>query len=67
MPCSEEVTNYGTIAELKVTPGATQAPKRVDYDRRAPPGGVGYYVYQMDSDPNELFLAVVFESKVERR
>lgn len=55
---------YGTIARMKVKPGGLEALKQIgETDRTMPPGMVTQYVYQMDADPNELYLVVVFESK----
>jgi quinol monooxygenase YgiN len=54
---------YGTIAKLKVKPGSAQAFKQTFSAMTAPPGRVTHYIYQMDTDPNELYLVVVFASK----
>jgi quinol monooxygenase YgiN len=56
---------YGTIAKLKVKPGQVEAMKShmASVSSRQAPGFVSVNVYQMDADPNELYLAVVFESK----
>ena len=54
---------YGTIARMKVKPGGLEALKQMSEDMPAPPGAVTSYIYQMDADPNELYLVVVFESK----
>jgi quinol monooxygenase YgiN len=54
---------YGTIARLKVKPGGLEALKQMSEDRTASPGSVASYIYQMDADPNELYLVAVFESK----
>jgi quinol monooxygenase YgiN len=52
---------YGTIAKMKVKPGALQALR--DMESRKPEGMVASYVYQMDNNPQELWMAVIFESK----
>ena len=54
---------YGTIARLKVKPGSVGAFKQMFGAMASPLGRVTHYIYQMDADPNELYLVVVFESK----
>jgi len=58
-------TMYGTVARLRIKAGmdgAFQAESKRQEARQIP-GGVASYVYQMDRDPNEFFLVVIFESK----
>jgi quinol monooxygenase YgiN len=52
---------YGTIARMKTKPGALELLKKLEM--RQPKGLVGSYIYQMDADPNELWMVVMFESK----
>jgi hypothetical protein len=52
---------YGTIARMKTKPGALELLKKLE--TRRPKGLIGSYVYQMDADPNELWMVVMFESK----
>jgi quinol monooxygenase YgiN len=56
---------YGTVARLRVKPGLEA--KFVELGRAFEamhiPGHVTTYVYQMDSDPNEFYMAVVFTDK----
>jgi quinol monooxygenase YgiN len=57
---------YGTVARMKIKPG--QMERFLEVARRDEPqdpsaGLVASYVYRMDSDPNELLLAVVFRDK----
>jgi quinol monooxygenase YgiN len=52
---------YGTIARMKTKPGAMELLKKLEM--RRPKGFLGSYVYQMDADPNELWMVVMFESK----
>jgi quinol monooxygenase YgiN len=57
---------YGTVARCKIKPG--QMERFVEVARRdeaqdAGAGLVASYVYRMDADPNELYLAVVFRDK----
>jgi hypothetical protein len=53
---------YGTIARLKVKPGALDKISNME-DERHPEGYVGTFVYQSDKDPNEIWMAVLFEDK----
>ena len=54
---------YGTIAKLRVKPGKIEELKQWA-DRSEPPlGGVSIIAYQMDADPSELYMAVLFESR----
>ena len=52
---------YGTIARMKTKPGALELLKKLEM--RQPKGFIGSYIYQMDADPNELWMVVMFESK----
>ncbi len=56
---------YGTIAKLRVKPGKLDAMKShmASVASRPGLGFVSGYVYQMDANPNELYLVVMFESK----
>jgi quinol monooxygenase YgiN len=58
---------YGTVARMKFKPGMAQQFMQMRLQqgdqRRAAAGSVGVYVYQMDQDPNEVYLVVMFESK----
>ena len=57
---------YGTVARMKVKSGQLDALKqRLDsFDtNRRPKGYLGELVYQMDSNPNEVMLAVFLDSK----
>lgn len=56
---------YGTVARLTAKPGSREALDEISRQVREdkPPGLVASYIYQMDSDPNEYYLAVVFESR----
>ncbi len=57
---------YGTIARLKVKPGALPALKNMSEDaRRRVAGYIGSFVYQMDKDPDEIYMVVLFNSKQE--
>ena len=56
---------YGTIARMKVKPGMEQALEKLstEFEDREVPGSIGFYIYRMDNDPNELYMAVIFESR----
>lgn len=57
---------YGTVAHMKVKPGKLDDLKKqmTDFDmNRRPKGYLGEIIYQMDSNPNEIMLAVFFDSK----
>lgn len=56
---------YGTIARMRLKPGM-EAEFREDMTRYSSDlvrGYVSTTVYRMDSDPNEVFMAVVFKDK----
>jgi quinol monooxygenase YgiN len=56
---------YGTVARLLLKPGAYEQFMALgrEIEAQGIPGWVGEYVYRSDSNPDELFMAVVFESK----
>jgi quinol monooxygenase YgiN len=57
---------YGTIARMKIKPGSLDALTSLTSSMEGDLAGVGWLsstIYQSDGDPNELWLAVVFESK----
>lgn len=54
---------YGTIARIKIDPTKIEELKKLGDTMGIPPGQVARYVYQMDSDPGEIYLVAVFESK----
>jgi quinol monooxygenase YgiN len=56
---------YGTVARMRLKPG-TEAKLMADmaqYDDLKIPGFVSTTIYRMDSDPNEVYMAVVFKDK----
>jgi quinol monooxygenase YgiN len=58
-------TMYGTVARMKVKPGARKelmawAEKG---GRRPGSGGVAVYVFQMDANANEYYAVAIFESE----
>ena len=56
---------YGTVARMRAKPGMES--KLVDLGREEGalniPGYLGQFVYRMDEDSDEYYLAVLFESK----
>ena len=54
---------YGTIARVKIDPTKVEELKALGRRIGVAPGQIARYVYQMDADPGELFLVVVFESR----
>jgi heme-degrading monooxygenase HmoA len=56
---------YGTIARMRVKPGMEDRLMALSNNQAAnpAPGQVATYVYRMDSNPNEFFLVVMFESR----
>jgi quinol monooxygenase YgiN len=57
---------YGTVARMKVKPGSLEALQQQMASLESDLSAGGWQsttVYQSDSDPNELWIAVVFESK----
>ena len=56
---------YGTVARMRVKAGMESELEAVnrEMDGVQIPGHVATYVYQMDRDSREFFLAVVFESR----
>jgi quinol monooxygenase YgiN len=54
---------YGTVAKLKVKQGMLDdLLKNLDREESGE-GYISHYVYQLDNDPHEFYLAVMFESK----
>jgi len=56
---------YGTIARCRIKPGMEQqlAEQMRMFEAAKVPGAIATYVYRMDADPNDYYLAVVFASK----
>ena len=56
---------YGTVARMRAKSGAkTPPPEQMRiFEEAHVDGAVGSYVYRMDSDPSEFYLAVIFSSK----
>ncbi len=56
---------YGTVGHYRVKPGMErQLVEQVRvFEAASVPGTVATYVYRMDADPNDYYIAVVFASK----
>ena len=56
---------YGTVARMKVKPGGWEGLRKLSEDELnlKIKGYIAQYVYKLDSNPNEAYLAVVFDSK----
>ena len=55
---------YGTVTRLQVKPGEYEALMQWGGSRSDPiPGYATEYVFRMDDNPNELYLALVFTDK----
>ena len=56
---------FGTVAKMRVKAGAEQEFVRISQETESVPvpGVVAVYVYQMDADSREFYMAVVFESR----
>ncbi len=56
---------YGTVARMRIKPGMEVKLKEdmARYEGLKIPGFVSTVVYRMDSDPNEIYMAVVFKDK----
>jgi quinol monooxygenase YgiN len=58
-----EVKMYGTIAKFKAKPDKLEELQRFSDESRIAPGQVAVYIYQMDENPQDFFIAAVFESR----
>jgi hypothetical protein len=56
---------YGTIAHVRARPGMELRLKEEirRFEEARAPGAVASYVYRMDADSNDYYIAVIFESK----
>ena len=60
----EEVALYGTIAKMKLKPGAEDKIMQVmEGQDEGREGHVATFVFKSDADPNVHFVTTVFESK----
>lgn len=56
---------YGTVARMRVKPGGESGllQELRGFEGLNVPGFVNSYLYRTDADPNEYYMAVLFESK----
>lgn len=54
---------YGTVAKLRAKSGHVGGLELVAKGSEIPKGAVALYLFKADSDPNELWMVAVFESK----
>ena len=56
---------YGTVAHYRIKPGMEGqfAEQLRAFEAAQVPGTVAVYVYRMDADPSDYFIAVMFASK----
>ena len=56
---------YGTVARMRLKQGGAEklAQLMKEYETINVPGHVNTFVYRMDDNPNEQYLAVVFQDK----
>jgi quinol monooxygenase YgiN len=56
---------YGTVARMRVKPGMLEKLQQIAQaeSNMSIPGYMTQAVFQMDGDPNEIYLAVIFDSK----
>ncbi|WP_119072197.1 hypothetical protein [Aggregatilinea lenta] len=54
---------YGTIARMQLKPGALDAMMAFGREQPPPPGDGVMLVFQMDNNPDELYLIVAAESE----
>lgn len=58
---------YGSIAEVRVKPGALEALLDRGGGDSRPEGSVALYALQMDADPNRVFMVAISESEAAYR
>jgi quinol monooxygenase YgiN len=56
---------YGTVARLRLKEGVEAEMNRLlrEFQALNVPGFIGEYVYRMDADPRECYMAVFFEDR----
>jgi len=60
----EEIALYGTIAKMKLKPGAEDKMMHaMEGSEDGREGHVATYVFKSDADPNVHFVTTIFESK----
>ncbi len=56
---------YGTVARMRLKPGVEAQMKEqlTRFEALDVPGFVTTYIYRMDADPDEIYMAVVFKDR----
>ena len=56
---------YGTVARMRLKPGSEVRLQELmsEYEDLDVPGYVGSTVYRMDDNPNEVYMAVLFDDR----
>ena len=56
---------YGTVARMMLKPGLEEKMQELStsFEEARIPGAVMTTIYRMDNNPNEIYMAVVFDSK----
>ena len=56
---------YGTVSRMRLKPGMEERMRQMmaGYESMSVPGMIGSLVYQMDANPQEYLLVVVFKDK----
>lgn len=56
---------YGTVARMRAKPGMQPqlADQMREFEAAHVPGTRAVYIYRMDANPNEYYIAVVFDSR----
>jgi quinol monooxygenase YgiN len=54
---------YGTVAKIIVKPGQLNTLKTFMSTQKKHPGSVSVFLYQLDRDPDLVYMAAIFESK----
>ena len=60
---------YGTVARMRIKPGMEVKMQEMmrQFEAAQVPGAVASYMYRMDANPNEYYLAVLFTDKAAYR
>jgi heme-degrading monooxygenase HmoA len=58
----EEIAVYGTVAKMKLKPGAEEKIMTL-MEGVSPAGHVATYVFKTDADPNTHIIATIYESR----
>lgn len=63
----ESAQLYGSIAEMHLKPGGLEALLDRGEGDTQPEGAVALYIFQMDADPNQVFVVAISESEAAYR